>query len=64
MSNEQGQFFLDHVQPKVSTGGVVALSRVEEKRGGVFLLLPIEGEVGRDGHTLGAEAQGALGDGV
>lgn len=40
------------------------MSRVEEKRRGVLLLPSIEGEVGRDGHTLGAKAQGALGDGV
>ena len=40
------------------------MSRVEEKRRGVLLLPSIEGEVGRDGHTLGTKAQGALGDGV
>ena len=62
--DECWKFFLNHIQPKIGTSGVIALSRVKEKRQRIFLLLPIEREVRRDGDVLGAQAQRALGDRV
>ena len=56
------QFLQDSVTPEVGTGGVVALSLVEQQ-GEVVLLLPaIQRERRGDGHVLWEETEGTLGD--
>ena len=58
------QFLQDSVTPEVGTGGVVALSLVEQQ-GEVVLLLPaIQRERQGDGHVLWEETEGTLGYGV